>query len=140
MDLSSDDCQGCSHTLDSHRNPAQSPAFTVEKAGGAVVAKQLTGSPGTGVSILETPLSANTTLESFHWANIPVKLQRFIKAATDTGGYPTDIQAIVVGDSVVSVLERTANGGGLSGQPFTRWYWSGHYVDHRRASYVCPGV
>lgn len=87
------------------------PAFTVEKAGGLpVVAKQLTGSQGTGVSILETPLSANTTLESFSRANIPIKLQRFIKAAR-TNGQVTGIRAIVVGDKVVSAIQRTANSG-----------------------------
>lgn len=76
-----------------------------------MVAKQLTGSQGTGVSILETPLSANTTLESFHRGNIPVKLQRFIKAATNSVGQATDIRAIVIGDRVVCAMERTANGG-----------------------------
>jgi ribosomal protein S6--L-glutamate ligase len=87
-------------------------AFAIDKAGGLpVVAKQLTSSQGAGVSILETPLSANTTLESFHRGNIPVKLQRFIKAATNSVGQATDIRAIVIGDRVVCAMERTANGG-----------------------------
>lgn len=87
-------------------------AFAIEKAGGLpVVAKQLTGSQGAGVSILETPLAANTTMESFHKANIPVKLQRFVKAHNSSGGNPTDIRAIVVGDKVVSAMERTASQG-----------------------------
>lgn len=87
-------------------------AFAIEKAGGLpVVAKQLTGSQGAGVSILETPLAANTTLESFHKANIPMKLQRFVKARNSNSGSPTDIRAIVVGDEVVSAMERTASQG-----------------------------
>lgn len=74
-------------------------------------AKQLAGSQGAGVSILETPLAANTTMESFHKAGIPVKLQRFVKAHNSSGGNPTDIRAIVVGDKVVSAMERTASQG-----------------------------
>jgi ribosomal protein S6--L-glutamate ligase len=86
--------------------------FTVKAAGGLpVVAKQLTGSQGAGVSILETPLSANTTLESFNKAGIPIKLQRFVKAHTSNGGQATDIRAIVVGNKVVSAMERSANEG-----------------------------
>ncbi|QJD79590.1 ATP-grasp domain-containing protein [Spirosoma rhododendri] len=87
-------------------------AFAIDKAGGLpVVAKQLTGSQGSGVSILETPLAANTTMESFHRANIPVKLQRFVKAHDSSSGKPTDIRAIVIGDEVVSAMERTASQG-----------------------------
>lgn len=87
-------------------------AFAIDKAGGLpVVAKQLTGSQGAGVSILETPLAANTTLESFYKANIPVKLQRFVKAHHSSNGNPTDIRAIVIGGQVVSAMERTASQG-----------------------------
>lgn len=87
-------------------------AFAIDKAGGLpVVAKQLTGSQGAGVSILETPLAANTTMESFYRANIPVKLQRFVKAHDSSNGKPTDIRAIVIGDEVVSAMERTASQG-----------------------------
>lgn len=87
-------------------------AFAIEKVGGLpVVAKQLTGSQGAGVSILETPLAANTTMESFHKASIPVKLQRFVKAHNSSSGNPTDIRAIVVGNKVVSAMERTASQG-----------------------------
>ena len=87
-------------------------AFAIQKAGGLpVVAKQLTGSQGAGVSILETPLAANTTLESFHKANIPMKLQRFVKAHNSSNGNPTDIRAIVIGNEVVSAMERTASQG-----------------------------
>lgn len=87
-------------------------AFAIDKAGGLpVVAKQLTGSQGAGVSILETPLAANTTMESFHRANIPIKLQRFVKAHSSYYGTPTDIRAIVIGDEVVSAMERTASQG-----------------------------
>jgi ribosomal protein S6--L-glutamate ligase len=50
-------------------------------------------------------------MESFHRANIPVKLQRFIEAATNSVGQATDIRAIVIGDRVVCAMERTANGG-----------------------------
>ncbi|QHV98278.1 ATP-grasp domain-containing protein [Spirosoma endbachense] len=70
-----------------------------------VVVKSVYGSQGSGVSILETKLSANTTLESFYKHEINVKLQRYID------GNFTDIRAIVVGDEVVTAMERTANKG-----------------------------
>lgn len=86
--------------------------FAITAAGGLpVVAKQLTGSQGAGVSIFETPLSANTTLESFHKAGIPIKLQRFVKAQSNATGQPTDIRAIVVGNKVAVAMERSANQG-----------------------------
>lgn len=81
-------------------------SFFVDKLGGLpIVVKQLTGSQGTGVSILETPLSTNTTLESLHRAGVPVKLQRFIKSQ---GQQIEDFRAIVVGGKVVSAMRRTA--------------------------------
>ncbi len=70
-----------------------------------IVVKTVHGSQGAGVSILETQLSANTTLESFHKCEIDVKMQRYID-----GGFK-DIRAIVVGDKVVCSMERTANKG-----------------------------
>ncbi|PKK37356.1 hypothetical protein BWI96_05630 [Siphonobacter sp. SORGH_AS_0500] len=81
-------------------------SFFVDKLGGLpIVVKQLTGSQGTGVSILETPLSTNTTLESLHRAGVPVKMQRFIKSE---GMEVEDFRAIVVGGKVVSAMRRTA--------------------------------
>jgi ribosomal protein S6--L-glutamate ligase len=70
-----------------------------------VVVKSVYGSQGSGVSILETKLSANTVMESFYKHDIDVKLQRYIE------GNFTDIRAIVVGDEVVTAMERTANKG-----------------------------
>ncbi|GAB3962988.1 hypothetical protein GCM10028805_65200 [Spirosoma harenae] len=69
------------------------------------VVKSVYGSQGSGVSILETKLSANTVMESFYKHDINVKLQRYID------GNFTDIRAIVVGDEVVTSMERTANKG-----------------------------
>jgi ribosomal protein S6--L-glutamate ligase len=78
----------------------------IKKLGGLpLVAKLLQGSQGVGVSILETPLSANTVLESFAKLKADVKLQTFIKANGK------DIRAIVIGDSVSVAMERTANKG-----------------------------
>ena len=80
--------------------------FLLSKVGGLpAVAKMLHGSQGVGVSILETPLATNTSLESYCKAGIDIKIQAFIQA----GG--KDIRAIVVGDKVVSAMERTANKG-----------------------------
>ncbi len=80
--------------------------FLIKKLGDLpIVAKLLQGSQGVGVSILETPLSANTVLESFAKLKADVKLQAFIKANGK------DIRAIVIGDSVSVAMERTANKG-----------------------------
>jgi ribosomal protein S6--L-glutamate ligase len=80
--------------------------FLLSKVGGLpAVAKLLHGSQGVGVSILETPLATNTALESYWKSDIDIKIQSFI----DAGG--KDIRAIVVGDKVVSSMERTANKG-----------------------------
>jgi ribosomal protein S6--L-glutamate ligase len=80
--------------------------FLLKKVGGLpAVAKLLQGSQGVGVSILETPLATNTTLESFWKSNIDVKIQSFI----DAGG--KDIRAIVIGNKVSVAMERTANKG-----------------------------
>ncbi|MEZ0485401.1 ATP-grasp domain-containing protein [Fibrella aquatica] len=76
-----------------------------------IAVKQLTGSQGSGVSILDSLLSVKTILESFYKANVPVKMQRFIKSASGPTGSVNDIRAIVVGNEVVSVMEQGASGG-----------------------------
>lgn len=75
--------------------------FLINKVGGLpAIGKLLRGSQGKGVFILETPVAANTALESFSKLNASVKLQQFINA----GG--RDIRAIVVGDKVAVAMER----------------------------------
>jgi ribosomal protein S6--L-glutamate ligase len=78
-------------------------SFFVDKLGGLpVVAKTLTGSQGKGVMIYDSVRSANTSLEGFNKEGIPIKLQRYIEASGK------DIRAIVVGDKVVSAMERSS--------------------------------
>ncbi len=89
---------------------AEAPAhigYIIEDMMGGLplVAKTVHGSQGAGVSILETPLAANTALESFYNNKVDLKLQRFVDAKA------SDIRAIVVGDRVVCAMERTANKG-----------------------------
>jgi len=80
--------------------------FLIKKVGGLpAVAKLLQGSQGKGVFLLETPLAANTALESFYKLSTNLKIQKMIKG----GG--KDIRAIVVGDQVAVAMERTANKG-----------------------------
>lgn len=69
-----------------------------------IVCKTVYGSQGTGVCILETPQTTNSTLGLLYKQGIDVKLQRFVN------GNFKDIRAIVVGDEVVIAMERTANG------------------------------
>lgn len=77
-------------------------SFLISKVGGLpAIGKLLQGSQGKGVFILETPAAANTSLESMYKLDVGLKLQKFI----DAGG--KDIRAIVVGDKVVSAMERT---------------------------------
>lgn len=70
-----------------------------------IVVKTVEGSQGAGVSLLDSKLSANTGLESFYKCKMDVKIQRFVD------GSSKDIRAIVVGDRVVTAMERTANKG-----------------------------
>jgi ribosomal protein S6--L-glutamate ligase len=76
--------------------------FLINKVGGLpAVGKLLQGSQGKGVFILETPIAANTALESLFKLNVGLKLQKFVDAGSK------DIRAIVVGDKVVVSMERT---------------------------------
>jgi ribosomal protein S6--L-glutamate ligase len=76
--------------------------FLITKLGGLpAVGKLLQGSQGKGVFILETPIAANTALESLYKLNVGLKLQKYIDAGS------RDIRAIVVGDKVVVAMERT---------------------------------
>lgn len=77
--------------------------FVIEKTGGLpVIAKTLTGSQGVGVMIFDTARSASTSLETLQKFGKAVKLQQYIEASGK------DIRAIVVGDKVVNVMERTS--------------------------------
>ena len=78
------------------------PDFLINKVGGLpAVAKTLRGSQGKGVIILNDAEQTNTTLEAFWHDDTPLKLQQYIE------GGKRDIRAIVVGDKVVSSMERT---------------------------------
>ena len=78
------------------------PEFLIDKVGGLpAVAKTLTGSQGKGVIILKDAEQTNTTLEAFWRADTPLKVQQYIE------GGKRDIRAIVIGDEVVSAMERT---------------------------------
>lgn len=78
------------------------PDFLVSKVGGLpAVAKTLKGSQGRGVVILRDAEQTNTTLEAFWRDDTPMKLQQYIE------GGKRDIRAIVVGNEVVSSMERT---------------------------------
>lgn len=86
-------------------NPAHID-FLIGKVGGLpAVAKLLQGSQGVGVFILETPLAANTALQSVYKLNAAIKIQSMIKADGK------DIRAIVCGDSVLLAMQRTAGKG-----------------------------
>lgn len=77
--------------------------FLIDKLGGLpVILKETTGSCGNGIILLESVLQSNLTLESFYRKEIRFILQEFI----DNGG--KDLRVIVVGDKVVSAMERSA--------------------------------
>jgi ribosomal protein S6--L-glutamate ligase len=78
------------------------PDFLVKKVGGLpAIAKTLTGSQGRGVIILKDEEQTNTTLEAFWRDDTPMKLQAYIE------GGKRDVRAIIVGNQVVSAMERT---------------------------------
>ncbi|MDR6195677.1 hypothetical protein [Siphonobacter sp. SORGH_AS_0500] len=76
--------------------------FGIDQVGGLpAVGKFPRGSQGKQVFILESPQAANTALQAFYSYGQSVIIQEFIEA----GG--KDIRAIVVGNKVVSAMERT---------------------------------
>lgn len=76
--------------------------FLIKKVGGLpAIGKQLTGSQGKNVFILESPRAANSTLESMYAGNMNILIQQFIEAGN------TDIRAIVIGGKVVVAMKRS---------------------------------
>jgi ribosomal protein S6--L-glutamate ligase len=86
--------------------------FLIEKVGGLpTVGKATRGSQGKAVFIMETPLAANTTLQTFlNGKAESIIIQQFIESSANNKAVH-DIRAIVVGDRVVSAMERTGTNG-----------------------------
>lgn len=79
------------------------PAMYVDKLGGLpMILKELSGSKGKGLIILESPLQTNMTLESYFGSNRKIILQEFL----NNGG--TDERHIVCGGKVVNSMRRHA--------------------------------
>ena len=79
------------------------PAYFIEQLGGLpVILKELTGSKGKGIIMLESPLQTNMTLESYYGSGRNIILQEYLK----NGG--KDERHIVVGGRVVSSMESRA--------------------------------
>jgi len=83
-------------------NP-QNIKFIVNKLGGLpIILKEVNGSKGKGIILLESPLQTNMTLESFYGSDKRVILQEFI----DNGG--KDERHIVCDGEVICSMERQA--------------------------------
>ncbi len=81
----------------------QYPAFMIKKLGGLpIILKELSGSKGKGLILLESPKQTNMTLESYFKGERKFILQEFL----DNGG--TDERHIVVGQKVVNSMRRHA--------------------------------
>ena len=79
------------------------PAMYVDKLGGLpMILKELSGSKGKGLIILESPLQTNMTLESYFGSERRIILQEFL----NNGG--TDERHIVCGGKVVNSMRRKA--------------------------------
>lgn len=77
--------------------------FIIKKLGGLpVILKEIEGSKGKGIILLESARQTNMTLESYYGSGKKIILQEFI----DNGG--KDERHIVVGDKVVCSMRRTA--------------------------------
>jgi len=75
----------------------------IDKVGGvSQVIKQLTGSQGVGVSIIDTRRGVKSTLESFSKSGIRVLLQEYIESSG------RDFRVFVVGNKVVATYQRIA--------------------------------
>jgi ribosomal protein S6--L-glutamate ligase len=81
--------------------------FLIEKVGGLPTGGKATrGSQGKAVFIMETPLAANTNLQTFLKGKAEsIIIQQFIESSANNKAVH-DIRAIVVGDRVVSAMER----------------------------------
>ncbi|MCK9612044.1 MAG: RimK family alpha-L-glutamate ligase [Bacteroidales bacterium] len=78
-------------------------AFMIEKLGGlSVILKEISGSKGANIILLESPLQTNLTLESYYKKGVKFILQEYL----NNGG--KDQRHIVVGDKVVCSMERQA--------------------------------
>ena len=79
------------------------PALYADKLGGLpMILKELSGSKGKGLIILESPLQTNMTLESYYGSDRKIILQEFL----NNGG--TDERHIVCGGKVVNSMRRHA--------------------------------
>lgn len=79
------------------------PAYFIDQLGGLpVILKELTGSKGKGIIMLESPLQTNMTLESYYGSGRRIILQEYL----NNGG--KDERHIVVDGRVVSSMERSA--------------------------------
>ena len=77
--------------------------FVIKKLGGLpVILKEIEGSKGKGIILLESVRQTNMTLESYYGSGKKIILQEFI----DNGG--KDERHIVVGDKIVCSMRRTA--------------------------------
>jgi ribosomal protein S6--L-glutamate ligase len=77
------------------------PAMMIDKVGGLpVILKELSGSKGKGLILLESPKQTNMTLESYFGSERKIILQEFL----DNGG--TDERHIVCGGKVVNSMRR----------------------------------
>jgi ribosomal protein S6--L-glutamate ligase len=79
--------------------------FLTKRVGLPAVAKTQTGSQGSGVFILESELSASTTLEAFSKLEQNIILQEFLETATKKEN-SHDIRAFVVDGQVVAAYKR----------------------------------
>lgn len=78
-------------------------AFIIKKLGGLpIILKEVSGSKGKGIILLESPMQTNMTLESYYGSDKRIILQEFIA----NGG--TDERHIVCDGEVVCSMERIA--------------------------------
>lgn len=79
------------------------PALMIDKMGGLpIILKELSGSKGKGLILLESPLQTNMTLESYFGGERRIILQEYL----NNGG--SDERHIVCGDKVVNSMRRYA--------------------------------
>lgn len=77
--------------------------FMIDKLGGLpIILKEVTGSKGAGLILLESPMQTNMTLESYYHKGSRIILQEFL----NNGG--KDERHIVVNNKVVCSMERQA--------------------------------
>lgn len=87
---------------------AENPDKLIKKLGGLpVILKEISGSKGKGIILLESPLQTNMTLESYYGSGRKIIIQQYLNTRSKSSG-GSDERHIVINGRIASSMERIA--------------------------------